>query len=129
MAAPVPDSVSKPPACAVFPVADLRFALAWSRAAPGLGGWQVTITQISSGEMVDVIPPGAEFPVFYILPRTGHVELVRERSIEVGGGQVVVARCPTLRDALLLLCPLSQECLAGIEARPREGRAAAMPWD
>ena len=128
MAAPFPDSVSSH-TCAAFPIADLRFALAWSRVAPGFGGWQAAVTQISSGEMIDVVPPGAEFPVFCIFPRMGHVELVRERSIEVGGGQVVVARCPTLRDALLMLCPLSQECLADVEAGRHEGHVPALPWD
>jgi hypothetical protein len=101
--------------CAVFPIADLRFALAWSAAAPGFGGWRVEVVQISSGEMLDVIPPGAQFPVFWVVPRVGHVEVVWEHSAEAGGGQVTVARPSTLRDALLLLCPLGAECLADID--------------
>jgi len=110
--------------CAVFPIADLRFALAWSAAAPGFGGWRVEVVQISSGEMVDVIPPGAQFPVFWVVPRVGHVEVVWEHSAEAGGGQVTVARPSTLRDALLLLCPLSSECLADID-RMLAGTAVA----
>ncbi len=101
--------------CAVFPIADLRFALAWSAAAPGFGGWRVEVVQISSGEMLDVIPPGAQFPVFWVVPRVGHVEVVWEHPAEAGGGQVTVARPSTLRDALLLLCSLGAECLADID--------------
>lgn len=97
---------------AAFPVEDLRFALAWSRMAPGFGGWQLGVSEMASGEMVEVIPPGAEFPVFYVLPRAGCVEVIRERVIEVGGGQVSVATVPTLRDAVLLLCPLGPEAMA-----------------
>ena len=101
--------------CAVFPVAELRFALAWSAVAPGFGGWKVAVTHISSGEMIDVFPPGAEFPVFCVIPRTGHVDVIRERPAETGGGQEIVAQPPTLRDALLLLCPLGPGCIAEID--------------
>ncbi len=94
---------------AVFPVEDLLFALEWSRVAPGLGGWQVAVTEINSGEMVEVTPPGAEVPVFCILPRGDHVELIRERPIEVGGGQVHVGRLPNLLEAVLKLCPLGPQ--------------------
>lgn len=119
-----PDSMS-PRACGVFSVADLRFALAWSRVAPGFGGWRIAVLQISTGEMVEVTPPGASFAAFCALPRTGYVELVQEGSMEDGGGQVTVAQSATLRDALLLLCPLSRESLAEIEAGV--GEAALMP--
>lgn len=95
-----------------FPIEDLRFALAWSRVAPGWGGWQVSVSEMATGEMVEVVPPGAEFPLFYVLPRAGSVEVIRERVMEVGGGQVSVAMVPTLRDALLLLCPLDADALA-----------------
>ena len=114
--------------CAMFPIADLRFALAWSDAAPGFGGWQVEVVQISSGEMVDVIPPGAQFPVFSVVPRMGHVEVVWEHAAEAGGGQVTVARPSTLRDALLLLCPLSAECLADIDRKLADTTVVAGCW-
>jgi len=114
--------------CAVFPLADLRFALAWSAAAPGFGGWRVEVVQISSGEMVDVVPPGSQFPVFWVVPRIGHVEVVWEKSAEAGGGQVTVARPSTLRDALLLLCPLSAECLADIDRKLTGTAIVAGGW-
>lgn len=114
--------------CAVFPIADLRFALAWSAAAPGFGGWRVEVVQISSGEMVDVVPPGSQFPVFWVVPRIGHVEVVWEQSAEAGGGQVTVARPSTLRDALLLLCPLGAECLADIDRRLAGTAIVAGGW-
>jgi hypothetical protein len=110
-------------------VSDLCFALAWSRVAPGYGGWRIALMQISSGEMIDVIPPGAEFPAFHILPRAGHVELIQEHSAEVGGGQDLIARCPVLRDALLLLCPLDPECLAAADAGQSRTLAETSLWD
>ncbi|MGI4944347.1 MAG: hypothetical protein ACRYHQ_27950 [Janthinobacterium lividum] len=112
----------------MFPIADLQFALAWSDAAPGFGGWRIEVVQISSGEMVDVVPPGAEFPVFWVVPRTGHVEVMWEHSAEAGGGQVLVARPSTLRDALLLLCPLSAECLADIDRMLADTATVAGGW-
>ena len=114
--------------CAVFPIADLRFALAWSAAAPGLGGWRIEVVQISSGEMVDVIPPGADFPVFCVLPRIGHVELIWEHAADAGGEQAMVAQPSTLRDALLLLCPLGAECLAEIDRNQADTAAFAGDW-
>lgn len=99
----------------LFPVADLRFGMAWSRLAPGIGGWPLTVTETTSGEMVDVTPPGAEHPVFCILPRPDHVEIIRERSIDVGGGQVTVACVDNLRQAVLLLCALDSRHIAEID--------------
>jgi hypothetical protein len=129
MVAPVPESLSSSCAGGAFAVSDLCFALAWSRVAPGFGGWQIAFMQISTGEMIDVVPPGAEFPVFHILPRAGHVELIQERSAEAGGGQVLVARCPALRDALLLLCPLGPEGLAAADAGQSRTFAETSLWD
>ncbi len=106
---------------ATFPVEDLKFAMAWSRVAPGIGGWQLAVSEMTSGEIVEVTPPGAEFPVFYILQRLNGVEIIRERVIEVGGGQVSVAIVPTLRDAVLLLCPIGFENVAQIESCARQG--------
>ncbi len=103
----LPSRESKTVRPTTFPVDDLLFALAWSRLAPGLGGWRLAVIEIDTGEMIEIILPGAEFPVFLILPRRRHVELIRERPIEAGGGQVRVATLPTLREAVLLLCPLS----------------------
>ena len=62
------------------------------------------------------------------LIRAGHVQLVHERAVKAGGGQVLVARCPTLRDVLLLR-PVDPECLAAADAG--QGRAFAEPslWD
>ena len=94
---------------AVFPVEDLQFAMAWSRVAPGFGGWTLAVSEMTTGELVEVTPPGAEFPVFYVLPRPEGTEIIRERVIEVGGGQVSEAMVPSLRDAVLLLCPLGSE--------------------
>ena len=112
----------------MFPLDDLRFALAWSTAAPGFGGWRVEVVQVSSGEMVDVVPPGAEFPVFCVLPRVGYVEVIWEHAADAGGGQATVARPPTLREALLLLCPLSAECLAEIDRKQADAAVVAGGW-
>ncbi len=129
MVAPVPESLSSSSATGAFSVSDLCFALAWSRVAPGFGGWQIAFMQISNGEMIDVIPPGAEFPVFHVLPSAEYVELIQEHSAEMGGGQVLVTRCPALRDALLLLCPLDPECLAAADAGQSSTFAETLLWD
>ncbi len=104
-----------PMPAASFPIGDLQFALAWSQVAPGIGGWRLTVSEMTSGEMVEVTPPGAEFPTFYILPRAGLVEIIRERAMEVGGGQVRVGSVSSLKDAVLLLCPLSPAVVAQID--------------
>ena len=95
-----------PPELGSFSIADLKFGFAWSAVAPGIDGWRIEVVQIASGEMLDVTPPGAEFPVFSILPRAGHVEVIRERPLDAGGGQVHVGRFQSLREAVLTLCPL-----------------------
>ena len=103
------------PQSAVFPVLDLEFAFAWSRHAPGIGGWELSVVEMNTGELIEIVPPGAEFPVFYVVPRENGVEIIRERVIEVGGGQVSVANAPSLREALLLLCRLPASDLDEID--------------
>ncbi len=111
------DPIPPPAQSGSFPVADLEFSFAWSAVAPGIDGWRVELVQIASGEMLDVTPPGAEYPVFSILPRFGHVEVIRERPLDFGGGggQVPVGRFPSLREAVLALCPLHKDEIAKID--------------
>ena len=129
MAEPTLNRLSLLDKCAAFSIADLRFALGWSAVAPGFGGWRVEVVQISTGEMLDVTPPGAAFPVFCVMPRAGHVVVVHEHAAEAGGGQVTVARPRTLRDALLLLCPLDPACLADLDVRQAGATALVPGWD
>ena len=100
---------------AAFPVGDLAFAMAWSRVAPGIGGWRLAVSEMTSGEIVEIIPPGAKLPVFYVLPRPGGAEIIWDCSTAVENDQVSLGLVPSLRDAVLLLCPLSLDLLAQIE--------------
>lgn len=97
-----------------FPVDDLSFAMAWSRVAPGIGGWRLAVSEMTSGEIVEIIPPGAKFPVFYVLPRPGGAEIIWDCSTVVEDDQASLGLLPSLRDAVLLLCPLTSEVLAQV---------------
>ncbi|WP_426954301.1 hypothetical protein [Muricoccus radiodurans] len=109
------DKATPPPECESFSIAGLSFSFAWSRLAPGIDGWRVQLVQIASGEMLDVTPPGSEFPVFSILPRAGYIEVIRERPIDAGGGQISIGRFRGLREAVLALCSLDDEQIAQID--------------
>jgi hypothetical protein len=95
-----------------YPV-DIAFVLAWSRLAPGFGGWQVAFDREPSTELVSIVPPGAEDPVFVI--RRPGVDVVMHRNRPDGRGEPVeVGHYKTLRDAVLALCPLSGDALEEI---------------
>ncbi|WP_426954311.1 hypothetical protein [Muricoccus radiodurans] len=123
----MPDPAKPSSEPGTFPIADLRFGFAWSRVAPGIDGWRVELVQIATGEMFDVTPPGSEFPVFSILPRAGSVEMIRERPIEAGGGQVIVGCFGSLREAVLTLCPLEEGQLAQIDQDLRQPAPMMFP--
>ena len=96
---------SDPAVSASFPVDHLTFALAWAAVAPG--GWMVTVAAVNNGELVSVVPPGAEVPVFFLGLEHGVVETVRHRPAELGGQLVGHGAHRTLIEAVLALCPLS----------------------
>jgi hypothetical protein len=102
---PLTIAPSDPAVAAGFPVKHLAFALAWAAAAPG--GWVVKVTVVNDGELVSVVPPGAEFPVFFLALEHGAVETVRQRPAELGGELVGHGSHWTLVEAVLALCPLS----------------------
>lgn len=90
-----------------FSQQDIAFALAWEVHAPGLGGWTVQSDTDEDGTDMLLVDP----PLVY-----GDGFLVRPD----GSGVVITSplgthRAATLRDALLLICPLGREALESVE--------------
>ena len=92
---------------------ELAFALAWEVYAPGLGGWTVTPDEGDDGAIVLLVdPPLVCGDGFELRPDADGVLITSSLGQH---------RAPTLRDALLLICPLSPAALGGAE------RLAAAP--
>lgn len=104
--------VPAPPAEVAFDRADVLYALEWAAVAPGLGGWTVLVDDEHRTHEVSVIPPGMERPAFRITRVGREVALTWLRL----GGQpeFEVARLASLREAVHLLCPLSDECTEAV---------------
>jgi hypothetical protein len=100
----------------VFHLADLAFVHAWSRHAPGIGGWRVLVDDQQAPENVAVIPPGAEEPVFFITRQAAKAVLAR-RPWQAGpeAPRVTLGTFDTLRQAVLALCELPGEALQDIQ--------------
>ncbi len=94
---------------AAFQAADVLYALEWATLAPGFGGWRVIVSDGPRTELVSVIPPGAEFPIFFITPDGEEAVIERQRPRVVGGGYETIGRFAGLRDAVLALCPLGDD--------------------
>ena len=99
-----PTSRSGPGQFAAF---DLAFALAWEIYAPGLGGWTVLIdTDDNDVEFLQVDPP--------LVYGDGY-------TVRLEGSEVVIScaigtfRAASLREAMLLICPLSPDALSAVE--------------
>jgi len=95
----------------VFHPSDIAFVRGWSAAAPGLGGWQVLLDRDDAPEMVSVLPPGAEAPVFVLTRGSRDVVLQRRRA---NGAVEEIGSFDGLREAVLALCPLGDEALEAI---------------
>ncbi len=111
----MPSSVSAHPSAtvALFSDEDIAFALAWEVYAPGLGGWTVQRDVEEDGtDLVFVDPPLVYGDGFAIRPERDGVRIVSPLGMH---------RAATLRDALLLICPL------GAQALEQADRLARMP--
>ncbi len=96
-------------ATALFHPADVLFALEWAAVAPGLGGWNVVLDDDRHTRLVSVVPPGAEKPAFFVTRDQTEVTISWLRQTVADGALVEVGRFASLREALLTLCPLSDE--------------------
>lgn len=97
----------------VFHQSDMAFARAWSQAAPGIGGWNVLVDRSAAPEQVSVVPPGGVEPVFFASRSAGKVALERKRADD--NETVEIGMFEGLREALLALCPLTDEALEEIQ--------------
>jgi hypothetical protein len=96
-------------ATSVFHQADVLYALEWAAVAPGLGGWNLVLDDDRRTRLVSVIPPGAENPTFFITRDGAEVTINWLRQKTIDGVLVEVGRFANLREALLTLCPLSDD--------------------
>jgi hypothetical protein len=93
---------------AAFSPAELAFAFAWAVYAPGLLGWTVRADLAEDGTDSFLVDP----PLVY----GGGFEIRREGRDTVISWSVGERRVTSLRDAMLLICPLSPEALTAVEA-------------
>ncbi len=92
---------------ASFSAQEFAFALAWELYAPGLGGWTVQRDTEDDGDQIILVDP----PLVY-----GDGFALRKDADEVRiTSPLGVHRAASLRDALLLICPLGGEALAAAD--------------
>ncbi len=96
-------------ATSVFHSSDVLYALEWAAVAPGLGGWNLVLDDDRRTRLVSVVPPGAENPAFFISRDGGEVTVNWLRQKSIDGALVEVGRFSSLREAVLTLCPLSDD--------------------
>lgn len=108
-----------------FHASDIAFARDWSAAAPGLGGWRVVLDNETTPQQVSIVPPGALKPAF-LISRSPRDVLLRRITAD---GEEEVGTYIGLREALLEVCPLSDDALVEIQEsleatfpRSRRGR-------
>ncbi len=98
---------------AKFHRSDVLFALEWSAAAPGMGGWDALIDDEVNTRLISVVPPGADAPAFFIYFKGR--EVVLTWLAPNGKGEVMeVGRFTNLRAAVLALCPLSDDQMQAV---------------
>lgn len=93
----------------VFHAADVLFALEWAAVAPGLGGWNLVLDDERQTRLVSVVPPGAEHPAFFINRHGSEITITWLRQKTIDGALVEVGTFKSLREAVLTLCPLSDD--------------------
>ena len=96
-------------ATSVFHGSDVLYALEWAAVAPGLGGWNLVLDDDRRTRLISVVPPGAENPAFFISRDGGEVTVNWLRQKTIDGALVEVGRFSSLREAVLTLCPLSDD--------------------
>jgi len=93
----------------VFHRADVLYALEWAAVAPGLGGWNIVLDDERQTRLVSVVPPGAEQPAFFVAREGNEITVTWLRQKSADATLVEVGRFNSLREAVLTLCPLSDD--------------------
>ena len=100
----------------VFPVADLRYALAWAEMAPGR--WIAAVGAADDGsEYIAITPPSGAAVAIFLSFDDGEVVVVAAEVTSLDE----IGRYATLRDALLALCtldPVQHSRIERILSRP-----------
>lgn len=98
---------------AAFTAQEFAFALAWEIYAPGLGGWTVQRdSEEDGGDLILVDPPLVYGDGFVVQKNGEGVSITSALGLH---------RAASLRDGLLLICPLGREALDAAD------RMAALP--
>src|SRR3954470_7363902 len=92
----------------IFSPAEVAFALAWALYAPGLGGWSVEVDNSEAGITLLLVDPPLVCGDGFQVQIDGN-----DITISWSGGERRVA---TLREAMLLICPLRPAALAAVDA-------------
>ncbi len=108
-----------------FSPEDVRWASAWAEVAPGLGGWGVSFAQDAepgndaepgeSGQVLFAYPP-SPMRGLGTLPREPWAITATAEGVLIGDSDYQDIAAPTLRDALLIVCPLSPDQMAEADA-------------
>jgi hypothetical protein len=93
----------------VFHPSDVLYALEWAAVAPGLGGWNLVLDDDRHTRLVSIVPPGAEHPVFFVNRFGNEITMTWLRQKPTEGTLVEVGTYKSLREAVLTLCPLSDD--------------------
>ncbi len=110
-------SLSQPAGCASrtsFSDQDVAFALAWEVHAPGLGGWTVQSDTDDHGTDLLLVDPPLVYGDGFVLRPDALAGVVITSALGTH-------RAASVREALLLICPLGCDALDAVE------RLAAAP--
>jgi len=91
-----------------FHRSDVLFALEWSALAPGMGGWDVLLDDERETYLLSIVPPGGDAASFFLY-RKGREVVLRWIAPAGSTAPLEVGRFPSLRAALLALCPLNDD--------------------
>ena len=100
---------------------DVRWALAWEEVAPGLGGWRLIFEKDEEGDEVAFAYPPS--PIRRLVEREPWSITMTAEGVRIDGrdddlidGECQGIEARSLRDALLIVCPLSPEQMAEADA-------------
>ncbi len=101
-------------AIGIFDQRDALWALEWAATAPGIGGWNALLDDITCTRLISIIPPASRLPSF-VAYRKHDATVVAWLPPSSTGTAMEMKRFGDLRTALLSLCALDSESLRGVD--------------